>query len=252
MGDDMLTLETINKSFYLKEDVLYWADSKKNGYKDTPITHVDIGGYIAVKLAGKNYRAHKIIYQMHHNIEVLDPSIKIDHVDGNKLNNSKDNLVPRTISKEKLSKTSQYRGVCWRTSPGIWRATIKYNGKIVELGNFKNIEDAAEAYDLAQVKKDPTTSTLNFPEKLQKYLNHIAEHGDVIGNTSPRKRDIQSGHRHVTYTCNQQGFENWKGLIIKGENRYQKFFPYTQEGLEDAVKWRNETYLTVFGKQYSE
>lgn len=252
MNNEQLTLETIKKNFYVKEGVLHWVYNKNNGYKDTPITGVDIGGYISVKLQGKNHRVHKIIYQIYHDLEMLEPSIKIDHIDGNKLNNSKENLQARSTIKEKVKKTSEYRGVCWRTSSGVWRATIKYNDKIVELGNFKNAEDAAEAYDIAQLKKNPNTNTLNFPEKLQKYLDHISEHGDVIGNPNPHKRDIQSGHRYITYTCNQHGFENWKGLIIKDSIRYQKFFPYSEKGLEDAVRWRNETYLSIFGNQYSE
>jgi hypothetical protein len=42
---------------------------------------------------------------------------------------------------------SGYRGVSYRTARKHWRANICYEGNKVEIGNFKNPEDAAIAYN---------------------------------------------------------------------------------------------------------
>ena len=46
-------------------------------------------GYIQVKVGKKNYRAHRIIFAMHHGYMPKN----VDHIDGNKLNNKNNNKL---------------------------------------------------------------------------------------------------------------------------------------------------------------
>lgn len=82
----------------------------------------------------------------------------IDHIDGNTLNNTRENLRLVTRSQNQYnrrkgntttsSKPSKYKGVFWYRSRRVWRSTIRANGKIHLVGQFDNEDDAARAYNI--------------------------------------------------------------------------------------------------------
>lgn len=82
----------------------------------------------------------------------LKRSEHIDHIDGNGLNNQRDNLRLATPSQNAMNRpkqnnnTSGYKGVSWSKKSGKWIAKIKVNGKSIYLGSFDSIEDAYEFY----------------------------------------------------------------------------------------------------------
>ena len=252
-------LSDILENFYIKDSVLMWKiNIDKHPIKDTPAGSFDCDGYLTTKLNGKAHRVHRLMYQIYHNLDTLDPKTLIDHKDRNKANNSKENLQlvncfenSHNLSKYTRNK-SGYTGVHWRKSTSKWRVTMMSNNKIYELGCFNDVIEAAEAYDIGCLRRDHNNHVLNFPEKKEKYLKYIKENGTDIGHDKPKKCAIQSGHKYVTYTCNQQGVQRWKVLIIKDGQRHQKFFPYDVEGLSAAVKWRNETYQLINGEPFQE
>lgn len=59
--------------------------------------------------------------------------------------------------------TSQYKGVCWAKDRHKWRAAIRVNWKLINLGGFDNEEQAARVYDAAAVKYFANFAQLNFP-----------------------------------------------------------------------------------------
>lgn len=73
----------------------------------------------------------------------------IDHIDGNGLNNKKNNLRICSHStnlrncKTPSTNTSGYKGVCWHNNR--WEARMKVNGKIINFGNFNNKDKAIES-----------------------------------------------------------------------------------------------------------
>lgn len=82
----------------------------------------------------------------------LGVDLEVDHVDGDGLNNQRDNLRIATKSQNrrnmrKTRGTSQFKGVSLERKRSIWRAMIKQNGKNIQIGRFANEEEAAHAYD---------------------------------------------------------------------------------------------------------
>lgn len=95
-------------------------------------------------------RVHRII------MGVTDPKIKIDHIDGNTLNNCKSNLRvcsqhENTMNRGKsgnFPSSSDYKGVSWYKAGNKWGASIKHNYKKIHIGYFYSETEAALAYNL--------------------------------------------------------------------------------------------------------
>lgn len=77
--------------------------------------------------------------------------IMVDHIDGDGLNNRRENLRLATASQNAMNRrtrsdnSSGARGVSWRKDLGKWEAYAKVNGKQRKGGCFEKLEDAAEA-----------------------------------------------------------------------------------------------------------
>ena len=82
----------------------------------------------------------------------------IDHINHNTLDNRKQNLriVTRVQNQMNMSKrkdnTSGFTGVHFNKRSDKWMATIQVNYKSINLGTFKNKEDAIEARKKAEEK----------------------------------------------------------------------------------------------------
>ena len=77
-----------------------------------------------------------------------------DHIDGNGLNNVRQNL--RNVSHQdnmvnrarwRRGSTSQYRGAYLDKRDGRWFSSITINGRNIHIGRFATPEDAASAYE---------------------------------------------------------------------------------------------------------
>ena len=68
---------------------------------------INAHGYYRVTLRGKQYLAHRIIWDILHPEDKLSKDDEIDHIDHDPLNNRRDNLrkVSRTINGRNVSKS---------------------------------------------------------------------------------------------------------------------------------------------------
>ena len=111
--------------------------------------------YIKVRFNHKKYPIHRLIWAWHGNF--LEPNQEIDHIDGNSLNNCIENLRATTHkqnceNRKGANKNSKsgVKGVSWAKNVKKWRAQIQNNGKVKNLGYYKNIEDAIAARIVAE------------------------------------------------------------------------------------------------------
>lgn len=102
--------------------------------------------------------------------QFLMPGVpRVDHRDGNGLNNWRENLRPATHKQNlrgfchKMTGTSsKFRGVCWHKKALKWEARIVVNGHKIHLGLFSVETDAARARDVAALKYYGEGAQLNF------------------------------------------------------------------------------------------
>lgn len=126
-----------------------------------------------IRVDCKNY-----LIRMHRQILRADRNVKVDHRDGNRLNNQKTNLRLATSSQNQQNRiikrsgcSSKFKGVCWQKNRRKWIAYIsdgekRINGwsKLRHLGYFVNEEDAARAYDEAAKISFGEFAAVNFPD----------------------------------------------------------------------------------------
>lgn len=107
----------------------------------------------------------KVIY-MHRYITGFN---KVDHKNGNGLDNRRENLRSVTQSqniqntKKTTGTSSIYKGVSWLPSRSKWKASIDANAKKIYLGLFASEERAAMAYDFAAREYFGEYACVNFP-----------------------------------------------------------------------------------------
>lgn len=107
--------------------------------------HMHGQGYAHAWVRGIKVLMHRLILNR--------PDGFIDHINGNKLDNRKENLricTPKQNSANMgLSKNNKtgYKGVYWNKEKKKYDAQIKINGKSTYIGRFENPEEAAKAYD---------------------------------------------------------------------------------------------------------
>lgn len=148
--------DLFHEYFDYKDGHLYW---KKKSARWTVIgspvaTYEMPNGYLRVGLKGKRYYLHRVIYTMFHG----EMPTNVDHIDGNRSNNSKENLRAATKQNNNMNRmkssgtSSKYKGVHWRKDRERWTAQIKVDGKCIRLGCFDSEEDAALAYNRKAVE----------------------------------------------------------------------------------------------------
>ncbi len=109
---------------------------------------------------------------MHHEILWCPEGFEVDHINGDKLDNTKANLRvctrgenQRNVPKLKNNK-SGYKGVTFDRWTGRWVAKIGHKGKHINLGRYKTPELAAKAYDRAAIEYHGEFASLNFPQEV--------------------------------------------------------------------------------------
>lgn len=100
--------------------------------------------------------------------QILGCKERVDHKDGNGLNNQRKNLRPSTHAKNIANSrkhqdftSSKYKGVSYFKANNNWSAYISPNGKKIHLGYFSSEYQAALAYNFAAAHYYGEFSRLN-------------------------------------------------------------------------------------------
>lgn len=110
-------------------------------------------GYRVIMIKNRAYMAHRLAW-LHVHGEW--PRNEVDHANRIRSDNRIANLREATRTQNRANttirrnNTSGFKGVTLLKKP--WRARIKVNGKIIELGKFKTAEEAHAAYVAAAEK----------------------------------------------------------------------------------------------------
>lgn len=105
---------------------------------------------------------------MHREIMSASGEHKVDHLDGNGLNNVRSNLRLATQAQNQYNRPKQannasgFKGVHLRASDNVWVAHITHDGIRKHLGRFSSSEEAARAYDAAAKEFHGEFARLNF------------------------------------------------------------------------------------------
>lgn len=94
------------------------------------------------------------IIKMHQQIMGKYPEGRpiIDHIDSDGLNNQRNNLRFATYQENGMNRRlgknnkSGFKGVSWNKRANKWQVITKLNGNSINLGEFKEIKDAINAY----------------------------------------------------------------------------------------------------------
>jgi hypothetical protein len=113
-------------------------------------------GY-AVRTKPRSEPGRRGVILMHRELLGVEPHQIADHINGNRLDNRRENLRRATDAENKLNTgkpshrpmTSRYKGVVYVPRVRRWRAVIKANRKQRHLGYFKEEREAALAYNAA-------------------------------------------------------------------------------------------------------
>lgn len=105
----------------------------------------------------QNIHMHRVILSRKLERELL-PTEYVDHINGNGLDNRRENLRLATKATNGANRgkpatnTSGYKGVSWHKRDETWQAFISVNGKRIHLGCFDTPELANEAVIKAREK----------------------------------------------------------------------------------------------------
>lgn len=162
----------VNKIIYQDNKILkFLVESSKHGEKEVIIDtedwdkvkqyhwHINLNGnnfYVVTDIC--NIEGHSILRLHRLVLNLLDNKIEIDHKFHNTLDNRKENLRicthknnSRNVKRFK-NNVSGYKGVYWRKDTKKWQVSIRYGNKLIHLGYFTDILEAAKKYNYAAIK----------------------------------------------------------------------------------------------------
>ena len=162
----VMDLNEIESEVYYEEGKLFWKNSSRLRKEGALATHFG-NRYLSVIIKGKSYKAHRVVFMMHHG---WCPAI-LDHINGDRYDNRIQNLRMSDYNANNMNArgnrntTSKYKGVNKdiRNQKKPWKAQIQFNKKKYTLGHYAREDEAARAYDDKAKALFGEFAVLNFP-----------------------------------------------------------------------------------------
>ncbi len=136
-------------------DLVWLVKPKRGRVKAGDVAGAKVLNYLRVKIDGKLYAAHRLIWLY---VTGEWPESFLDHINGIPLDNRWSNLRAATNSqnqanrKRRRTSLSPYKGITRTTDGKRWAAKIRHMGKTIHLGSFDIPEEAHAAYMAAAAR----------------------------------------------------------------------------------------------------
>jgi hypothetical protein len=150
----VLTLEKLNSLFLYERSThkLLWTKEAKQIIKritpNTEVGYLRSDGYRAVRVQGKAYYVHRLIFWIATGEEAKGV---VDHIDHNRSNNDINNLRDVSIHENAMNKANKcrsstgYQGIFYDRRRDKYVAQVRYKGVKVLYKYCSTIESAVEA-----------------------------------------------------------------------------------------------------------
>jgi hypothetical protein len=138
----ILNKDYLNQTFEYRNGELFRKIARRGYAVGSKVGTKHHTGYIYVKLDGKIYSAHKLIFIMFNGYM---PKV-VDHIDGNPLNNKIENLRAATQQQNcwntvtRRTNTSGIKNVSWNKESKKWKVSMRINRKMKNIGFFHDLE----------------------------------------------------------------------------------------------------------------
>lgn len=144
-----------NDVFDYRDGVLLWAIRPARRVKIGDVAgYKNNQGYLVVRFSGKQWKVHRIIWEIHNGI--IPDNMEIDHINHKRDDNRIENLriTSRRVNPMNIAissaNSSGCMGVSWIDRISKWQVYIGVNGKQIYIGVFENFEDAVLARKSAE------------------------------------------------------------------------------------------------------
>jgi|15BtaG_2_1085339.scaffolds.fasta_scaffold00099_15 hypothetical protein len=153
----MITQDTVEKllRYNAVTGEFHWKKSSGSKSAGSVASHVGKLGYVQIRIDGVLYYAHRLAWLVSHG---CFPTAQIDHINHNRSDNRLCNLREVSHAENQRNKGMNSRnksgvtGVFWDFVNNKWKAQIKFEGKVVNLGRFSAKTDAIAARTAAEAK----------------------------------------------------------------------------------------------------
>ena len=215
-----IIFEELSKDFKIDDGGRLFRRLKWGDWREVEIKANHSCGYCDVGWGGKAYRVHRILYCLYHEVNV-DSNLMIDHINGDRLDNSKDNLRLVSNRENQQNQTKHREGKLQgasRQKSGKFQARINIRGKNISLGLYDTQEEAHEIYLQACSMIDKNV------EEIKKHFcvaQYSSEFKGVCFNKAEKKwkayATIDGKQKHIGYYTNENEAAQAVELALEGK-----------------------------------
>lgn len=211
--------------------------------------YISANGYAIFGAKKDNIKSYSKLHRVIMGVD--DPLIKVNHINGDTLNNQRSNLRVATCaqnvhnSKKRTNTKNNYKGVSYIKKLNLWQSRCRMNGNDFYLGLFKSEIAAAYAYNKKAISLS-SYSKINYLDFPIDYLENLLISDLVHGFTK-----IQSKYKYVYFKPKSGRMKSDKYYVYFNSNghKYRKGYFFTEEEALEYLKNNFSNTLNDIGKE---